>query len=476
MTRLRVLDLSSTSISSLPSSMSCLHELRLLKLRSWCKLEVVPAFLKDMQKLEILDLHQTPLMKTMEVSFHNMQSLRRLDISGACTLKRLSLKGCHSLLTVVSLEKLSKLEALDLSGTKMEELPDEIFNLTSMQCLDLLGMEHLKTIDWRNIHRLPEKLNWDRCGLDLMHEPHQDSSRRRISVSDAGVFKSLGKKSRLWKSYFLKFHFLVCPCKGGRKDIYARLKRNRFLYRHIYSRFEPSLSYERILEVCGGKNSLDGVIGVLSVTEFFHLYGNAFVKALSDLGMKMDNLKECWIEKCHQLEYLVVGRTADVDAVVCLENLRVSDLAKLRTVCRGELGRGSFACLKNIYLECCPKLIYFFSSSIRLQNLKLLEIKFCCRLEKVFEEDNVAGQNAFPQLVDLRLWELRKLKSISGGHLPMLKKLKIRGCPMLEKLPFNNTNDSTAEVEIQGELKWWESIKWEGSIKPRNIHFKERRP
>ncbi|XP_058068273.1 disease resistance protein RPS2-like [Magnolia sinica] len=43
MTRLRVLDLSSTSITSLPSSMSCLHELRLLKLRSCCKLESLPA-------------------------------------------------------------------------------------------------------------------------------------------------------------------------------------------------------------------------------------------------------------------------------------------------------------------------------------------------------------------------------------------------------------------------------------------------
>ncbi|XP_058068291.1 probable disease resistance protein At1g61300 [Magnolia sinica] len=75
MTKLQVLDISFTSIASLPSSMSSLCELRLLKLRSCCKLETLPAFLRDMQKLEILNLHQTPLTKMVEVSFHNMQSL-----------------------------------------------------------------------------------------------------------------------------------------------------------------------------------------------------------------------------------------------------------------------------------------------------------------------------------------------------------------------------------------------------------------
>ncbi|XP_058068296.1 probable disease resistance protein RPP1 [Magnolia sinica] len=137
----------STSISSLPSSMSCLCELRLLKLRSCCKLDALPAFLEDMQKLKILDLHQTPPTKMVEVSFHNMQSLRRLNISGACDFSQLSLKGCRSLLTLVIPDKLSKHEALDLSGTKMEEHPHEIFNLTTMRCLDLLRMEHLKKID-----------------------------------------------------------------------------------------------------------------------------------------------------------------------------------------------------------------------------------------------------------------------------------------------------------------------------------------
>ncbi|XP_058068298.1 putative disease resistance protein At4g19050 [Magnolia sinica] len=328
MTRLRVLDLSSTSITSLPSSISCLCELQLLKLQSCHKLEGLPTFLKYMRKLEILDLHQTALTKMLEASFYNMQSLRRLDISGACNLRRLSLQGCRSLMTLANLDKLSKLEALDLSGTKLEVLPHQIFSLTSMQCLDLLAMEHLKT--------------------------------------------------------------------GGRKDRYGRFKRNQFLYQHIYTQSEQSLSYERGLEVCGGNNSLDGVRGVLSMAKFFHLYGNASIMALSNLGMEMDNLKECWIEKCHQLELLFVGRMADIDAAVCLENLRVSDLAKLITVRRGKLGRGGFACLKHIYLECCPKLINFFSSSIRLQNLELVEIKFCCRLEKVFEEDSEVGQNAFP--------------------------------------------------------------------------------
>ncbi|KAL6012646.1 hypothetical protein ACLOJK_003135 [Asimina triloba] len=158
------------------------------------------------------------------------------------------------------------------------------------------------------------------------------------------------------------------------------------------------------------------------MTDFYCLRGNEFIKIVFDKGMRLGNLKECWIEKCDQLESL----------------------------CSGNFGSGSFSCLKHLYLQCCPKLINI-SSSIQLKQLELLEIKFCGRLENVLLDENVAGQDAFPKLVELHLWELGKLKRICSGYLPKLKKLKIPGCPLLKQLPLKKDDASATYAEIEGK-------------------------
>ncbi|KAL6012244.1 hypothetical protein ACLOJK_002722 [Asimina triloba] len=109
---LLVLDLSNTPITSMPSSLSCLRQLRMLLLRNCKNLELLPGFLNHhLQKLEILNLEDTPLPGMLEASFDGMMSRGG---GAAANLTQLSVRGCRSLTKLMGLDEVSKLVELDL--------------------------------------------------------------------------------------------------------------------------------------------------------------------------------------------------------------------------------------------------------------------------------------------------------------------------------------------------------------------------
>ncbi|KAJ8628431.1 hypothetical protein MRB53_021738 [Persea americana] len=85
----------------------------------------------------------------------------------------------------------------------------------------------------------------------------------------------------------------------------------------------------------------------------------------------------------------------------------------------------------------------------------------------------VSGKDVFPQLKELSLWELGKLKSICSGNLPALEKLKIHVCRLLQKLPLLiGTDCKLKDVVIGGEKEWQKNLKWEDNrifqrVKPK---------
>ncbi|XP_010258641.1 PREDICTED: putative disease resistance protein At4g19050 isoform X2 [Nelumbo nucifera] len=173
LTKLEKLDLSHNSaLTELQKqSFQHLHQLRILNL-SYTLLESVPD-LKALTKLEQLDLsHNSALMELQEESFQNLHQLRILNlsytlleslpsISELTNLQKLLLKCCSRLVGLPSLRKLSKLEVLDLSGTKIVKFPYETSELTCLKQLDLLCLEELGDVDWGEITWLPEVVNWD---------------------------------------------------------------------------------------------------------------------------------------------------------------------------------------------------------------------------------------------------------------------------------------------------------------------------
>ncbi|KAI9107749.1 hypothetical protein K1719_021085 [Acacia pycnantha] len=101
--------------------------------------------------------------------------------------------------------------------------------------------------------------------------------------------------------------------------------------------------------------------------------------------------------------------------------------------------------------------------------LQLLHICECESMEEVIKEEeaikdeNVDSSLVFSSLVELILHNLPILKSIHRVPLPFpsLKLVSIRGCPKLEKLPFD-FNSAKHELKlIHGQQNWWDNLKWD---------------
>ena len=98
------------------------------------------------------------------------------------------------------------------------------------------------------------------------------------------------------------------------------------------------------------------------------------------------------------------------------------------------------------------------------QNLKELYIKFCNDVEEIISVDKLSDisdiigseHNFFSQLEYLFIRWGPNLKSVYPNPLPFpkLKKIEVRGCPQLKKLPLNSSSAKERRVVIEGEKKW----------------------
>ncbi|KAK9274885.1 hypothetical protein L1049_022139 [Liquidambar formosana] len=416
MTDLQILNLSGIPLVKLPS-MSNLVKLTQLSLQGCSGLKRVPD-LEALTKLEVLDLSGTAVgCLPLPDSLSN--------------LRELLLRDCSSLEGLPVLESLRHLEVLDLFGTRIKEFPYGISELTRLKQLNLPDMKGIE-VDWAKIKRLPENLNWDQCGISKLAEILTGSSKPSIIVRGTDFFQLLEKNPKLWETYFKQFHFSLRSDEGVKdRDIY--FQRDDFIFSDIYSQtrhFPCPKEHCRSLEICGFDKFPNSIKDVLRRAEFVSLIENNFISCLSDLGAdNVKDMKGCWIERCTGVESILFGDERHVTLGRCLEILWVSNMTNLKSVYSYDVKSESFKNLKHLYLDCCPMLVNVFSTSQVPENLEILQIKFCDRLETVFGP-NTSAEFKLKNLRILHVLELPELKTI-GGVMPSLQKFKARECPKL---------------------------------------------
>ncbi|XXG39980.1 hypothetical protein AAC387_Pa01g0806 [Persea americana] len=519
--KLQVLDLSYASqltslplppSSHLPTSSTSLKKLLL----AHCKALVfvfVP-HLHQLPALEELDISECTVIGLEDIpSNGRMSNLRVLDMSkSSIQLASLSLKGFLSLETI-QLRNLTNLEFLDLSNTKITEFPYEICEMTCLKRLDLVNTRQLKRVQWEKIEWLPQVLNWDQCGCGYgyIEEGRGWLSRKTrltsinegggafplISVSNASIFHSLEDSSPLWKNFFTQFYIRISPCARQQQQQQQINKvvapdyasKGRFPYRRVYDRMKEKhatapVRFRRYLEMDGVKSlnrvGLAGIKAIARHTELLWLHDNDFLTSLTDLDLEdSEVVKECRVERCHSMHNIF--DESEEKHICGLRRLWVSELLKLKTVYDG---RRHFLSLQHLCLWWCPNLTSLFYFPF-FPSLETLEIRYCPRLECIYKtKEAYIGEAAFPRLHTLFLWDLRKLEIVIEGYLPALKKLKVGRCPKLQKLPIlppptsnNGDPDAAQPIEIQGESKWCDNIKWawdkRGRGTRRPINFKK---
>ncbi|KAF5206449.1 Nb-arc domain-containing disease resistance protein [Thalictrum thalictroides] len=518
--RLQILDLTKSRIKSLPSSVSCLQNLQHFLLGGCSELSLLPdSFFHHMKKLQLLNLNSCTSLNNVTPSFRQVsKSLIELDISNCTSLenykevsssvgdtlpslevlhcsnvkldKLFSLNGCPNLNTL-SLGGNKNVEVLDISGTQLNKFCIEE-SLPDLKHMDIVGTKCLlRAVDWKLIKWLPQEVNWNEFG-----EENRSEFRVYIAVSSDIVFKTLESTSQLWEEHFSQFHICLFPSNERGKEKRMFVPRGRTHYNDIYMRTKsPSFPYyDRFLECAGGGKRFPKYISnVLGHTQFLSLYDDRSIKRLSDLQVqKMAELKECWIEKCYSMETVFDLKSSDLvkpePILGCLEKLRISEVMKARNMCiiPGSLKKGSFGCLKHMHLEYCPSLMNVFTSGLCLENLEVVEIKFCARLQEVFSGKGYNVEGSFSKLHTLCFIELPVLTSIIEDvvYMPSLTKIKVKGCPKLRMLPLRCTTSNRASsskhpvplnvtsVVVSGEPDWWGRLQWADKNVKEHISFK----
>ncbi|XP_030533678.2 putative disease resistance protein At4g19050 [Rhodamnia argentea] len=444
MDQLQILKLSGTKVDEL-SSISNLTNLTQLSLSGCSGFSELP-HLGQLTKLEDLDLAETEIK--------SLPSIETL-----CNLRQLSLRNCMSL----ELEKLpplkpqSPVEVLDLWGIRINEFPYWIFKMTNLKCLDLPDLRVIGQVDWGKIRCLPEKVNWEECGIFELVGTVTTSNRPFISVRGTHFFQLLERNSTLRNTCFKRFHFSVYPPpreQGEGGDIYHY--RNDTIFREVYNKIrhlpdpgqpdqDPDPEQPDWVPDPGQPDQLP-CPGQLDWSVEFHSFkslgeyptevikrsncisfiDDSCMRHLSDLGDDyLKALKDCWLERCHGMECIFAG--SDVTT------LWVSNLPELRSIYSETVQSKSHKNLKNLYIDCCPMLVGTFSSGQLPENLEVIQIKFCDKLKTLIEHET-SVESTLPKLKTLHLLGLPMLKSIGLQLLESLEIVQIQDCDGVETL------------------------------------------
>jgi Leucine-rich repeat (LRR) protein len=405
MSSLEILDLSDTDIPHLPP-MSNLKNLRNLFLDGCKRLHNVPN-LEELTNIEVLDLSGTGVT--------HLPNLKRLS-----KLRELRLRGCSSL------EKFQDLNVSYLLKCKISEIPYGISGLKHLKVLDPPNTKSLKEADTEKSKIAQQETNQTPWIIsDWQAEELADDAKFRMSVS-ATQFLEFLKENPLSRS-FEKFHFLVHPTEAHDISGYMYAYRDELSVRDVYfSKLAHISERERSLEIRGFSSFPKGVENVLRHAEFVFVIDSSFIASLSDLGSdNFKKMKSLWVERCKKLA-TIVSIEDPAEFGDSLEIMHISNAVSLKNIYSGNSQIDIFKNLKCFYLDCCPELSNVFPSSQRLENLEVIQINFCDKLETIFEDESAK----LPKLRTLHLWALPSLTRV-GCSVPALQSLRISECPKL---------------------------------------------
>jgi disease resistance protein RPS2 len=446
----------------------CCSSLSTLFLQRNLSLRVIPeSFFELMQKLRVLDLHDTRITSLPS------------SISSLTCLKALYLNSCICLMKLpTDIEKLKCLEILDIRGTGINFIPIEIQGLIGLKCLRLslsdVGMGQSSDAEFgegvlSKLSLLEElRINVNKGFLEK--ENAMDAINRKVaslkkltslSICFPGVdyLNTFILQFPPWEVLDFKFQFSV-----GSHD------------QTRYKDFDNSkYQMRRCLKFANGNGSPDPISKVLAQSDAFEWTGHKGASKLSDFGVDNINMmRGCFIEGCHEIETLVDGNSITNSALTGLEEMHINDAANLTSIWEGVVHTGSLARLKTLTLCKCLSLKKIFSNDMiaQLSGLQNLKVEECFEIEEIIMESENSGlePDVLPNLKTLVLLDLPKVRSIwisDSIKWSSLKKIEISMCQLLTRLPFNKENAINLEC-IEVQRSWWDALAWqEAAIEQR---------
>ncbi|XXG82921.1 hypothetical protein AAC387_Pa10g0794 [Persea americana] len=441
MRSLVVLDLSSTSISSLPSSLSSLVNLRALFLDR-CHLLTDISILGRLKKLEMIRLKWSGIHQVTE-EIRQLTNLMLLDLRGTRNLKRVAPN-------VIS--ALSRLEELYMDGSfrewEFERMEDGgKASLTEVGCLSCLNLLYIDIKD-------EEFLSMDISG------PWRTLKRFHVSVGYSSGYEDNEQFRRV-----MRVHGMVKPISHWGRVLMEKTDK---------------LSLERC-NIDGMENLRKFIFGSLRPAPLVPLRFLCTVHCMklitifpSELQRTLCNLETVLVLSCEKVQVIFCceeGREQEQVLLCRLRQVILFDLKNLKSIWKGPIPHGSAHNLQVLQVVSCKGLRFLFSPVMAqsIEKLERLELFACSSLEKLIsdEEEEVksvadATSSKFSQLNErnstkyhptatfqnLRVLEIaynRALKSLFSLSLAQallhLNKLKISCCYGMEEIISNEDGD-----------------------------------
>ncbi|XP_028959287.2 disease resistance protein RPV1-like [Malus domestica] len=478
LTGLATLDLRGCrELKSLPSSIH-MGSLQTFNLSGCSNLEMFPVISEVMEELSELHLDGIAI-KELPSSINKLTGLTVLDLSGCQELKSLpssihmrslqtlNLSGCSNLEKFPEIsDVMEKLSELYLGGTAIKELSSSINKLTGLPALDLRGCQELKSLP-RSIHmRSLQTLNLSGCS-NLEKFPEISDVMEKLSELYLG-----GTAIKELSSSINKLTGLATLDLRGCREL-------KSLPSSIHMGSLQTLN----LSGCSNLGKFTEISDVMEKLSELYLAGTA-IKELSSSINKLTGLTVLDLSGCQELKSLPSSihmrslQTLNLSGCSNLEKFpEISDVMEklselyLDGTAIKELPSSinKLTGLTVLDLYGCQEL-KSLPSSIRVGSLHTLFLSGCSKLEKFHEISDVVEElselhldgtaikelpssiNKLTGLLTLDLRGCRELKSLpSSIHMGSLQTLNLSGCSNLEKFTeISDVMEKLSELYLAG--------------------------
>lgn len=502
---LRLLSLSSNTITELPTSVGDLNHLRYLDF-SWTLIKTLPESVSSLYNLQTLLVRGCKYLRKLPVGIGNLINLRHLDNAETRELQEMP----HGIGKLTSLQTLSKIVVGKSCGLELSELRDLVLlrgklsiielqnvidirdaqkaNLRCKQDLDVLILEWSTKFD----ESRDAKLETDVLGF---LQPHKNLEKLAIHyyggiklpswIGDPSFTKLLeinliGCERCTSLPPLGKLHFLKVLCIQGMLELRSigfELYRDEHSSDFPFSSLE-CLTFDRMPKweewFCFGQFPR---LRELTLRECPKLIRIPQLQLPSLCILRLENCHGVVLKGFSNLTSLTTLTIDSVEELSCLsiefiqfcvalEYLEVKNCNGLMNLWGKWVTLDGLVYLKEMKIESCRRLVSLCKVEQALPcNLEILSIVKCDVLERI-----PSGSS----LIKLFIEKCPKLLSFAAGTSlpPMLQHLDIKDCEALDCLPDCETSISSLEelkVSKCSSLRWWPMDKSPTTLKKLSI-------
>ncbi|KAF1896781.1 hypothetical protein Lal_00034482 [Lupinus albus] len=400
-------------ISTLPEILECPHLEILLLCSRDNYLKVPPHFFSRMTDLKVLDLGGMMCTPSLPLSLGLLKKLKALGLY-RCMLQDI---------TIVS--KLTSLEILSLEDTQIQELPEEIGQLTHLRRLNLNDCTRLRIFPKNVISSLKhlEELHMGNCYIQWEGEDSKQCNNASIGeIRELNHLKSL--------------HMQIHDISNMPREllIFGKLEKYKILIGHGWKWCWGYAGYSET------SRTLKLNLSSTTVT-FLNVGIKMLLNEVEDLSLAevkgaRNVLPEFNMEGFAQLKHLLVQNSVEILYIIdstkqvlpfqtflSLESLVIRNLINLEKIYYGKLTINVFINLQVVKVKGCEKLenLFSFSMATHLPRLLEIEVSDCKFMTGVIvqqrdEEFEDHDQINLPKIHSIKLESLPNLISFSSMH------------------------------------------------------------